>query len=123
MTTSASTNLLIHTIVDNLEAVKAKDILVVDVSKQSSLFSYMVLGTGESNRQVKAMGQRIEAGLKAGGYEVLGIEGLENGEWVLVDAGEVIIHAMQRAVRDFYDIESLWGAKVPSNDILEASGL
>ncbi|MFH4354070.1 MAG: ribosome silencing factor [Neisseriaceae bacterium] len=123
MTTSASTNLLIHTIVDNLEAVKAKDILVVDVSKQSSLFSYMVLGTGESNRQVKAMGQRIEAGLKAGGYEVLGIEGLENGEWVLVDAGEVIIHAMQRAVRDFYDIESLWGAKVLSNDILEASGL
>ncbi|OWY38295.1 ribosome silencing factor [Xenophilus sp. AP218F] len=97
-----------------LEDIKGKDILELDTSKLTSLFQRMIVATGDSNRQVKALANNVQVTLKEAGVDIVGSEGHESGEWVLVDAGDVVIHVMLPAVRDFYDIEALWGGQKPS---------
>ncbi|WP_114155138.1 ribosome silencing factor, partial [Chromobacterium haemolyticum] len=70
--------------------------------------------TGDSNRQVKALANSVHVKLKEAGVDIVGSEGHESGEWVLVDAGDVVVHVMLPAVRDYYDIEALWGGQKPS---------
>lgn len=105
---------LVHTITEALDDVKGKDIVVIDTSGKTPLFLRMILATGESNRQVRALARNVEEELKAKGFEVIGSEGLESGEWALVDAGDVIVHVMLPPVRDFYNIEELWGGQKPT---------
>lgn len=100
--------------INALEDVKGKNIVSLDTSKLTSLFSHLIVATGDSNRQVKALANNVAVDLKAAGVDIVGSEGHESGEWVLVDAGDVVIHVMLPAVRDYYDLEALWGGQKPS---------
>jgi ribosome-associated protein len=95
-------------VVAALEDIKATDITVIDTSKLSSLFDRMIIASATSNRQAKALADNVVVKLKAQGEEVLGREGEESGEWVLVDLGEVLVHIMQPATRAYYNLEELW---------------
>ena len=96
-----------------LDEIKARDIVVLDVKKLTSLFDYMIVASGESGRQNKALGRNVHDRIKAAGGYVVGIEGEQTGEWVLVDLGAVVVHIMQPAIRDYYSLEELWGGKPP----------
>jgi ribosome-associated protein len=91
-----------------LEDIKARDITVFDVRKLTSLYDTLIIATAESNRQVKALAHHVRDKLKEAGATILGVEGEAAGEWVLVDAGEIIVHIMQPAVRAHYNLEELW---------------
>lgn len=97
-------------VVDALEDVKATDITVMDVSKLTAIASSMIIASGSSNRQTKALANSVVVKLKELGAEVYGIEGEKEGEWVLVDLGDIIVHVMLPAARDYYNLEQLWGA-------------
>lgn len=94
-----------------LEDIKARDITVLDVSRMTSMFDCMVIASADSTRQTKALANSVREKLKAEGAEVQGIEGEQNGEWILVDLGDVVVHIMQPAVREYYNLEQLWGAR------------
>ncbi|MGH8678338.1 MAG: ribosome silencing factor [Burkholderiales bacterium] len=96
-----------------LEEIKARDIVVIDVRKMTSLFDYMIIASADSTRQTRALSRNVQEKLKAGGGQVYGVEGEAFGEWVLVDLGDVIVHVMQPTVRAYYNLEQLWGAKLP----------
>ena len=99
-------------VTDALGDVKGVDVEVLDTESLTSLFRRMVICTGESGRQVRALAKRVYEKLKEEGVEVLGMEGEQLGEWVLVDAGDIVIHVMQSAVRAHYDLEGLWRSSV-----------
>ncbi|HEX5339242.1 MAG TPA: ribosome silencing factor [Gallionella sp.] len=98
----------VKAVVDALEDVKATDITVIDTSKQSPLFERMVIASATSRRQTKALADNVVVKLKERGEEVLGREGEDGGEWILVDLGEVLVHIMQPAIREYYNLEELW---------------
>ncbi|MCO6428517.1 ribosome silencing factor [Nitrosomonas communis] len=91
-----------------LEDLKAQDILVLEAGKITSLFDYMIIASASSTRQTKALAHHVQEKVKAAGGKVYGIEGEQAGEWLLVDLGDVIVHIMQPAIREYYDLESLW---------------
>lgn len=97
-------------VVAALEDVKATDIKVMDVSKLTSITSYMIIASGSSNRQTKALANNVTVKIKELGGEVYGVEGEQEGEWVLVDLGDILVHVMVPATRDYYNLEQLWGA-------------
>ena len=97
-------------VVAALEDIKARDITVLNVKKLTSMTDYMVIASGESSRQVKALARNVVDKLKQAGVEIVGMEGEETGEWVLVDLGNVIVHVMHPAVREYYNLEELWTA-------------
>lgn len=105
---------MVDVAVNALEDIKAKDITVLDTSGKTSLFSRMIIASGDSTRQVKALVNNVAVDLKAADFEILSSEGQDSGEWALVDAGDLVVHVMLPAVRDFYDIEALWGGEKPS---------
>jgi ribosome-associated protein len=98
-------------IVDALEDVKAQDIRVFDTSGLSDLFDRVVIATGSSNRQTRSLALSVQQDVEANGGEVISIEGLETGEWVLVDCGNIIVHILQPMLRAYYQLEGMWGAK------------
>jgi ribosome-associated protein len=98
-------------VVTALEDIKASDITVINTSKLSSLFDRMVIASGKSNRQTRALADSVAVKLKELGEEVHGREGEETGDWVLIDLGEVIVHIMVPAVRTYYNLEELWSMK------------
>ena len=100
--------------VSALEDVKAKDIAVPEPQEKPPLFARMITASGDSTRQVRALVNNVAVGLKAAGFEILSTEGQEGGEWALVDAGDLVVHVMLPAVRDYYDIDTLWGGEKPS---------
>ncbi len=100
----------IKLIVAALEDIKARDIAVLDTSKLTSLFERMVIASGESNRQTRALARHVRDKLKEAGAYVGNMEGEASGEWVLLDLGDVVVHVMQPAVRALYNLEELWGA-------------
>lgn len=93
-----------------LEDIKASDITVLNVKKLTSMTDYMIIACGESSRQVKALARNVADKLREAGAEVVGVEGEDSGEWVLVDLGHVIVHVMHPAVREYYNLEELWTA-------------
>ncbi|MEO8752069.1 MAG: ribosome silencing factor [Casimicrobiaceae bacterium] len=101
-------NKLQQTAVSALEDIKARDIKVLDVRKLTSFYDCMIIATAESNRQVKALAHHARDKLKEAGATVVGIEGEETAEWVLVDCGDIVVHVMQPAVRAYYNLEELW---------------
>ena len=96
-----------------LEDIKARDIEVIDVRPQTTLYDTMVIASAESNRQVKALAGHVRDKLKEAGAPILGVEGEDVGEWVLVDAGDIVVHVMQPAVRAYYNLEELWAPQAP----------
>ena len=96
-----------------LEEIKARDVAVLDTVKLTSLFDFMIVATADSVRQTKALAGNVAEKIKAAGGQVLGIEGEQAGEWVLVDLGSVIVHIMLPAAREYYNLEQLWGGPAP----------
>lgn len=98
-------------VVEALEDVKGRDIVVYNTARMPSMFERVVIASGESNRQVRALADRVQEKVREGGSRVYGVEGEASGEWVLVDLGDVVVHIMHPAVRDFYNLEEVWGGK------------
>ena len=97
-------------VIDALEDIKGYDITVMDVRKLTSMASYMIVANASSSRQTKAMANNVREKLKELGVEPRGTEGEREGEWVLVDLGDIIVHIMLPATRAYYNLEQLWGA-------------
>ena len=98
-------------VVEALEDVKGKDILVFNTARLPSMFERVVIASGDSNRQVKALADRVQERVRDEGARVYGVEGESSGEWVLVDLGDVVVHIMHPTVRTFYNLEEIWGGK------------
>jgi ribosome-associated protein len=105
-----SSEQLKNLVVDAIEDIKGFDITVMDIRELSSLGSYMVVASASSTRQTKAIAHHVVEKLKEAGLESTGIEGEREGEWVLVDFGDIIIHIMLPTTRAFYNLEQLWGS-------------
>ena len=98
-------------IVDGLEDVKAQNIRVFNTEHLSPLFERVIVATGASNRQTKALAASVRDSVKSRGLQVLRTEGEENGEWIIVDCGAAVAHIMQPTIRDYYHLEEIWGDK------------
>ena len=98
-------------VVAALEDIKGRDILVYNTARMPSMFERVVIASGESTRQVKALADNVQEKVRENGARVYGVEGEANGEWVLVDLGDVVVHIMHPTVRDFYNLEEVWGGK------------
>ena len=94
---------------DALEDLKAKDILPLDIRGISGFADWFIIATASSSRNAKALSNKIIETVKENKLSVVGVEGQEDSEWVLVDCGDVIVNIMQQETREFYDLESLWG--------------
>jgi ribosome-associated protein len=110
-------------IVDGLEDVKAVDIRVFNTEHLSPLFERVVVASGTSNRQTKALASSVRESVKAKGFPVPRSEGEDNGEWIIVDCGAAVAHIMQPAIRDYYRLEEIWGDKPVSMRIASQKGL
>ena len=100
-----------RTIVDALEDVKAQDIRVFNTEALTSLFDRVIIASGSSNRQTRALAASVRDKVRGAGGEVKNPEGAESGEWVLVDCGDAVVHIMQPAIRAYYKLEDIWGGK------------
>lgn len=98
-------------IVDGLEDVKAQDIAVFNTEHLSPLFERVILATGSSNRQTKALASSVRESVKKAGFQIMRTEGEDNGEWIIVDCAAAVVHIMQPAIRQYYQLEEIWGDK------------
>ncbi|CAM5194477.1 Ribosomal silencing factor RsfS OS=Castellaniella defragrans OX=75697 GN=rsfS PE=3 SV=1 [Castellaniella defragrans] len=98
-------------IIDALEDVKATDIKVFNTMDLTSLFDRVIIASGTSNRQTRAIASHVAEKAKQSGLTVIALEGEDTGEWVLVDLGDIVVHCMQPAIRSYYNLEEIWGAK------------
>lgn len=96
---------------DALDDLKAEDVTVLDVQGKTTVTDWIIVATGSSSRHVKSVANSVISAAKQANKPPLGFEGEDEGEWVLVDLGDVIVHIMQRQVREFYDLESLWSVE------------
>ena len=99
---------ILDLIISALDADKAENILTIPLQGKSSMADYMVIANGSSSRQVAAMAEHIELKLKQFGVRLLGLEGMRQADWVLLDANDVIVHLFRPEVRDFYGLERMW---------------
>jgi ribosome-associated protein len=95
-------------VISALEDIKAHDIQAIDVREMTSIFDWIIVASADSARQTKALARNVRDSLKEAGSVIIGTEGEETGDWVLVDAGDVVVHVMQPAVRQYYNLEELW---------------
>ena len=110
-TAKKATQKLQRAIVDGLEDVKAQDIQVFDSEHLSALFERVIVASGTSNRQTRALASSVSDAVRAAGFPKPRIEGEENGEWIIVDCGSAVVHIMQPAIRQYYTLEDIWGDK------------
>ena len=105
------TQKLQRAIVDALEDVKAQEIVVFDTEEMSALFERVIIASGTSNRQTKALAASVRDKVREAGYPKPRIEGEDNGEWIIVDCGSAVAHIMQPTIRSYYNLEEIWGDK------------
>jgi ribosome-associated protein len=98
----------LSTLIKALEDIQASNIVVLDVSKQTTITDFMIICNGRSSRHVKAVAENIMPIMKASGYPVLHSSGMDSADWVLIDLGGIIVHIMQPESREFYNLEDLW---------------
>ncbi len=98
-------------IVDGLEDVKGHDIVVFNTEHLTPLFERVIIASGNSNRQTKALASSVRETVKKRGLDVLRTEGEDNGEWIIVDCGAAVAHIMQPGIREYYRLEEIWGGK------------
>lgn len=104
---------ILDVITTSLDDDKAEDIITIPLAGKSSMADYMVIASGSSSRQVAAMAEHIEFKLKQQGTGLLGLEGMRQADWVLLDANDVIVHLFRPEVRDFYGLEGMWADSSP----------
>ncbi|MEM7223588.1 MAG: ribosome silencing factor [Pseudomonadota bacterium] len=107
---------LVELVQASLDDDKAEDSVTIDLAGKSSIADYMVIATGRSQRQVGAMADHLLEKLKAQGVKGVSIEGKQRCDWVLIDAGDVIVHLFRPEVRAFYNLEKMWGLELPETD-------
>ena len=98
-------------VLEALEDIKGRDVIVYNTARMPTMFERVVIASGDSTRQVKALSDRVQEKVRENGARVYGVEGEASGEWVLVDLGDVVVHIMHPTVRDFYNLEEVWGGK------------
>lgn len=106
---------LINQIMSNLDDNKALDINSLSLKGKSDIADYLIIATGTSNRHVSSLAEKTVDDLKKNNIKNINTEGLDKGDWVLIDGGDVIIHLFREEVRDFYDIEKLWSSSIKIN--------
>jgi ribosome-associated protein len=111
---------LLKIVEKSLDADKAEDIISIDLAGKSSIADYMVIATGRSNRQLASMAQHLDEKLTKTGIKKVSIEGLTQGEWVLLDGGDVIVHLFKPDTRRFYNLEKMWGVELPEPERMTA---
>ena len=99
---------ILDMVTSSLDSDKAEDVLSIPLGGKSSVADYMVIASGTSSRQVAAMAEHLEFRLKQAGVEILGLEGMRQADWVLIDANDVIVHLFRPEVREFYGLERMW---------------
>lgn len=104
-----------------LEDIKAQDIQVINTTKLTSMFDRIIVASADSTRQVKALAHSVYDKVKEAGGEIIGMEGEDSGEWVLVDLGSIVVHVMQPAVRRHYNLEELWQARPKKSKALQGA--
>jgi ribosome-associated protein len=109
-------------IIDGLEDVKAQDIKVFNTSHLTELFDRVVVASGTSNRQTKALASSVREKVKEAGGDIISTEGEDIGEWVLVDCGDAVVHILQPALRQYYNLEEIWGDKPVRIKLATTSG-
>jgi len=110
-TAKRNTQKLQRAVVDGLEDVKAQDIRVFNTEALSALFERVIVASGTSNRQTKALAASVCDAVREAGFDKPRVEGQENGEWIVVDCGPVVVHVMQPSIRQYYRLEEIWGSK------------
>jgi ribosome-associated protein len=108
----------LQTILKSLEDSKAEDLVSIDITRKSSLGDYMVVASGRSHRHVNAIADRLLQDLKSARGRDLRVEGMPHCDWVLIDAGDVIVHIFRPEVRHFYNIEKMWLADHPAAPVV-----
>lgn len=109
-----STEQLRELVVKAIEDMKGEDIVELDVKDKTSVTDRLIIASGTSSRHVKSIASSVAADAKKQGYKPLGVEGEDQGEWVLVDLGDIVVHIMQPHIRQFYDLEKLWTFSDPA---------
>jgi len=105
---SAAEDRLLNIVVDAIDDMKGVDVMVIDVREMTSITDRMVIASGTSSRHVKAIADNVALEAKREGFPALGVEGAQAAEWVLIDLGDVVVHVMTPAIREFYALEKLW---------------
>lgn len=112
-----NTNKLVDITLNALNDNKALDINVFDVTNLTTISDYMIIASGRSNRQVSAIADKVVEAAKVNDIQPLGVEGRREGEWVLVDLGDIIVHIMHPECREYYQLEKLWGPQAEQAEI------
>jgi ribosome-associated protein len=113
---------LLKIVETSLDDDKAEDIVAIDLRGKSTIADYMVIATGRNSRQLAAMASHLDAKLTKAGIKRVSVEGAKQGDWVLLDGGDVVVHLFRPEVRTFYALEKMWGAMMPSPERLTAVG-
>jgi ribosome-associated protein len=110
---AADTKAVLSLVERTLDDGKAEDVVVIDLTGKSSIADFMVIATGRSARQVAAVAEHLREALHKAGLKRLSVEGEKQADWVLIDAGDVIVHLFRPEVRAFYNLEKMWGSALP----------
>jgi len=113
---------LLKIVETSLDDDKAEDIVAIDLRGKSTIADYMVIATGRNSRQLAAMASHLDEKLTKAGVPRVSVEGKNQGDWVLLDGGNVVVHLFRPEVRTFYALEKMWGAEMPSPERLTAVG-
>jgi ribosome-associated protein len=113
---------LLKIVETSLDDDKAEDIVAIDLRGKSTIADYMVIATGRNSRQLAAMASHLDHKLTKAGVARVSVEGADQGDWVLLDGGDVVVHLFRPEVRTFYALEKMWGAEMPSPERLTAVG-
>jgi len=113
---SAAEDRLLKIVVDAIDDMKGVDVMVIDVREMTSITDRMVITSGTSSRHVKAIADNVALAAKREGFPALGVEGAQAAEWVLIDLGDVVVHVMMPAIREFYALEKLWAVVGDNSD-------
>lgn len=114
---SADVGKLLDLVETSLDEDKAEDLVVIDLQGKSSMADYMVIATGRSDRHVGAMADHLMRRVKDDGLGRCRAEGLPRGDWVLIDAGDIVVHLFRAEVRSFYNLEKMWSMDVPGGEL------